>query len=106
MFRAALVALVEALVLAETVFGGAAGASSGPAAENVALPPLPGTPTDLQLHWLSFWRHSCGLPNGRGCRPHESRAERHARLHHPSGRTADTRHVVSIAARERSALSL
>jgi hypothetical protein len=64
MFRAALVALVEALVLAETVFGGAAGASSGPAAENVALPPLPGTPTDLQLHWLSFWRHSCGYPTG------------------------------------------
>ena len=44
MFRALLAALIGALVLAGTVFGGVAEASSGPVAENGALPLLPGPP--------------------------------------------------------------
>lgn len=95
--RAALVALVRALVLAGTVFGGVAEASSGPAAENGALPLLPGTPPIYDCIGFPFGGTPASYPTGEVV-AHTNPVQNDTRVHVTLlNGLPDTQYVVSIA---------
>ena len=55
-------------------------------------------PTDLLLHWFSFWRHTCGLPNGKGGTLTPTSCRTTPAFMSPfSTGLPDTQYVVSIA---------
>ncbi len=96
-FRAPLVALVGALVLAGTVFVGVAGASSGSVATNGALPLLAGTPPIYYCIGFPFGGTPAGYPTGEVV-AHTNGVQNDTRVHVTFlNGLPDTQYVVSIA---------
>lgn len=97
MCRALVVGFFWALVLAVTVFGGVAGASSGPVAENGALPLLPGTPPIYYCIGFPFGGTPAGYPTGEVV-AHTNVVQNETRVHVTLlNGLPDTQYVVSIA---------
>ncbi len=97
MCRALVVGLFGALVLAGAVFGGVAGASSGPVAENGALPLLPGTPPIYYCIGFPFGGTPAGYPTGEVV-AHTNVVQNDTRVHVTLlNGLPDTQYVVSIA---------
>ena len=89
--------LAGALALAGTVFVGAAGASSGPVAENGALPLLPGTPPIYYCIGFPFGGTPVGYPTGEVV-AHTNVVQNDTRVHVTIlNGLPDTQYVVSIA---------